>query len=117
VRQVVHHVADSHMNAFIRVKWLLTEDTPTIKAYFEKLWATTPETIGSPALSLSLISALHEKWVFLLRQLPLEAFSRTFVHPHTQRVVRLDQLTGMYAWHGDHHTAHITSLRQRMNWK
>ena len=116
VRKVVHHVADSHTNAYIRVKWTLTESTPRIKAYDEKMWATTPETNASPELSLLLLSALHRKWVVLLRGIPFPDFGRQFQHPETNKFIRLDQLCTMYAWHGEHHLAHITSLIQRFNW-
>ena len=117
LRQVVHHVADSHMNAYIRIKWALTEQNPTIKAYEEKDWATTPETKAPPALSLNFLKALHEKMVTLAGGLTSEQLERTFTHPQTGRHVRLDQLLGTYAWHGDHHLAHITSLKKRMGWK
>ena len=116
VRQVVHHVADSHMNAYIRVKWSLTEPSPTIKAYDEKAWAETPENSADPALSISLIKSLHAKWVALLTNLSPTDLKKDFVHPVTNRIAHLAQLTGMYAWHGDHHIAHITTLRERMNW-
>jgi DinB superfamily len=117
VRQVVHHVPDSHMNAYIRVKWTLTEDTPLIKAYEEKLWAVTPETTSDPALSLALLKALHAKWVTLLRQVSASDLERSFIHPETKKNVYLKNMIGMYAWHGDHHLAHITSLKERMGWK
>jgi hypothetical protein len=116
VRQVIHHMADSHMNAYIRFKWSLTEDTPLIKAYFEKLWAETPEVSASPALSVTLLKALHAKWVVLLKKLSATDFSKSFIHPETKKEVRLDRLTALYAWHGRHHLAHITSLKERMGW-
>jgi uncharacterized damage-inducible protein DinB len=117
VRQVVHHVADSHMNAYIRIKWTLTEDNPLIKAYEEKEWANTPETKAPPALSLHLLKALHEKIVALASQLSADDLAKKFTHPETKREIRLDQLLGTYAWHGEHHLAHITSLKKRMGWK
>lgn len=116
VRQVVHHLADSHLNAYVRVKWTLTEDTPIIKPYDEKAWATTPETAADPALSMGFLKALHVKWVLLLKSIPDSDLSRQFIHPATQRAVRLDQLMAMYAWHGDHHVAHITELRKHKGW-
>ncbi len=116
VRQVVHHVADSHMNAFIRVKWMLTEETPVIKAYNEKLWAETGETKSEPALSLALIKALHAKWVTLLKSLSQDQLQKQFIHPDTKKHVVLHNLIGMYAWHGDHHLAHITELKKRQGW-
>lgn len=106
-RQVIHHVADSHMNAYIRFKWALTEDTPVIKAYNEKLWAETPEVKLDPQLSLVLLNALHAKWVGLIRSLAPEQFKREYIHPDTKKSVRLDRLVGMYAWHGDHHLGHL----------
>lgn len=116
IRQVVHHLADSHMNAFIRVKWALTEASPTIKAYDEKGWAVTPETAADPTLSLTLLKALHAKWVTLFKSLSSDELTRDFIHPATKRSARLDQLAGMYAWHGDHHLAHITELKKQKNW-
>jgi hypothetical protein len=116
VRQVVHHVADSHMNAYIRVKWMLTEETPIIKAYNEKLWAETGETISDPALSLLLIKALHTKWTTLLKSLSQNQLQKEFIHPDTKKNVALHNLIGMYAWHGDHHLAHITELKKRQGW-
>jgi hypothetical protein len=106
-RQVIHHVADSHMNAYIRFKWALTEDTPVIKAYNEKLWAETPEVKLDPQLSLVLLNALHAKWVGLIRSLAPEDFKREYIHPDTKKSVRLDRLVAMYAWHGDHHLGHL----------
>lgn len=116
VRQVVHHVADSHSNAYIRVKWTLTESTPEIKAYNEKDWAQTPEVNLDPALSLAVLKALHAKWVALLKLLSPGDLQKSFVHPETKKQVRLDRMIALYAWHGDHHLAHITSLKARMGW-
>ena len=116
VRQVIHHVADSHMNAYIRVKWALTEESPTIKPYDEKGWAATPETSGDPNLSIALIKALHAKWVMLLKGLSPTDLARDFIHPATKRSARLDQMTAMHAWHGDHHLAHITELKKQKDW-
>lgn len=106
-RQVLHHVADSHMNAYIRCKWTLTEDTPLIKAYNEKLWAETPETKLDPQISVILLKALHVKWVALLKLIKKEDLMREFVHPETKKHVRLDRLIALYAWHGDHHFGHL----------
>ena len=116
VRQVVHHVADSHINAYVRVKWTLTENTPIIKAYHEKIWAETPETKLAPALSLTLLFALHAKLVALTARIKAEDLTKKFIHPDSKKEVRLDQLLAMYAWHGEHHLAHITSLREKMKW-
>ncbi len=116
VRQVVHHLSDSHMNAYIRFKWMLTEETPVIKAYNEKGWAETPETKADPSLSLPLLTALHKKWVVLLHHLSNSDLQREFIHPETKKHVRMDNLIGMYAWHGEHHLAHITSLKKQKGW-
>ncbi len=116
VRQVVHHTADSHMNAYIRFKWTLTESTPTIKAYNEKNWAETGEVSADPILSLSLLKALHAKWVVLLKSLSAADLQKSFIHPETKKEITLARLTGNYAWHGRHHLAHITSLKERMKW-
>ena len=113
LRQVVHHVADSHMNAFIRFRLALTEASPTIKPYFEDRWARLPDYAGPPAVSLMLIRALHGRWVLLLRGMAAADFERTYFHPEYQASYRLDHVLGMYAWHGRHHVAHITSCRGR----
>ena len=106
-RQVLHHLPDSHLNAYIRFKWTLTEDTPTIKAYNEKAWAETYEIKEDPALSVALLKALHAKWVKLLHALKPEDFAKSFVHPETSKHIRLDRLVAMYAWHGEHHLGHL----------
>ncbi len=116
VRQVVHHMADSHMNAYIRFKWTLTENSPVIKAYDEKGWAVTPETKGPPSLSLELVTALHAKWVTLLKALTPEDLRKEFTHPETKKQVALDRLIATYAWHGEHHLAHIVSLKEKRGW-
>ncbi len=116
VRQVVHHVADSHMNAYTRFRLALTEDGPTVKPYQEDKWARLEDARTAPVeISLSLIDSLHSRWVLLLRSLSPADFGRTFRHPE-RGVMTLDANLGMYAWHGRHHTAHITSLRNRMGW-
>ena len=116
VRQVVHHVPDSHLNAYTRLKLALTENQPTIRAYDEKLWAGLPEARTAPVdLSLQLLEALHRRWVLQWQAMQPEDFARSFKHPeHGLRT--LDWLLCMYAWHGRHHTAHVTSLRERMGW-
>ena len=106
-RQVLHHLADSHMNAYIRFKWSLTESTPTIKAYDEKAWAETPETSLDPVISVNFLKALHVKWVALLKLLKPEDLKKDFFHPETKKHVRLDRLIALYAWHGDHHLGHL----------
>ena len=115
VRQVVHHVPDSHLNSYVRFKWTLTEEKPTIKPYDEKGWAMLPDSREPIALSLSLVEALHRRWVKLLLEMQDADFERTFHHPD-DGVVALGEALGIYAWHGRHHVAHITSLRNRMGW-
>jgi uncharacterized damage-inducible protein DinB len=107
VRQVAHHVPDSHLNAYVRFKLALTEDQPTIKPYEESRWAMLEDTRRTPiATSLALLEALHERWVTLLRSLSPGDFRRTLVHPDSG-VMTLDQLLALYAWHGPHHVAHV----------
>jgi len=116
VRQVVHHVPDSHLNAYVRFKLALTEDHPTIRPYDEKRWAQlTDARAGSILVSLDMLDALHERWGRLLRSLGPAEFGRTLNHPESG-VLDLDLLTAHYAWHGRHHTAHVTALRQRRGW-
>jgi len=116
VRQVVHHVPESHMNAYIRFKLALTEDEPTIKPYMEDRWAGTPDVESTPLeASLALLEPLHERWVHLLRGLKPADWKRTFRHPELG-VMPLEKNLALYAWHGKHHVAHITELRQRMGW-
>ncbi|MEA2239058.1 MAG: hypothetical protein QOC81_3782 [Thermoanaerobaculia bacterium] len=115
-RQVVHHVPDSHMNAYTRVKLALTENEPTIRPYDEAAWAKLNDVRDTPiAVSLTLLEALHDRWVRILRALTEADFSKTLLHPE-HGVMTLDSLIAMYAWHGRHHVAHITSLRQRSGW-
>jgi uncharacterized damage-inducible protein DinB len=116
VRQVVHHVPESHMNAYIRFKLALTEHEPTIKPYEESAWAKLPDVADTPIeTSLALLDALHDRWVRVLRGIDEAAWQRTFRHPDIG-IVRLDRNAALYAWHGKHHTAHITSLRETMKW-
>jgi hypothetical protein len=106
-RQVIHHIADSHSNAYIRVKWTLTEDTPLIKAYDEKLWAETPDVKLDPIVSIHLLKALHTKFTSLLRLIRPEDLTKSFLHPETQKHVPLDRMIDLYAWHGEHHLGHL----------
>ncbi len=116
VRQVVHHVPESHMNAYIRFKLALTEDEPTIKPYAEDRWAKLADVQTTPVeVSLALLENLHVRWVGLLQGLSEEDWKRAFVHPE-MGVVPLEKNLALYAWHGKHHTAHITELRKRMQW-
>ena len=117
VRQVVHHVADSHMNAYIRFRLALTEDDPTVKSYDQTVWAELADARTLPVeVSLTLIDGLHARWVALAASVPEAAFARAYVHPEYGRA-SMDVVIAMYAWHGRHHTAHITGLRERMGWK
>ena len=116
VRQVVHHVPESHLHSYIRFKLAITEDEPTIKPYFEDRWAKLDDARQAPvALSLDLLEALHERWLWFLRSLRPEDFQRTFRHPELG-IVSLDKNVALYAWHGQHHVAQITALRERMGW-
>ena len=118
VQQVVHHVADSHMNGYTRIKLALTETNPVIKPYDEVSWAELSDTKNLPInISLTLLHALHLRWVEILRNIKEEEWSRTAFHPEHKKTFTVWQLFGNYAWHGKHHTAHITSLRDRMSWK
>jgi len=115
VRQLVHHIADSHMNAFIRMRFALTEDWPTIKPYDEKLWAELPDSAAPIDLSLAIIEGLHARWVLLLQSLHGDQWQRGFVHPENGRQT-IAEAAALYAWHSRHHTTHITELRKRMGW-
>ncbi|MEP6494653.1 MAG: YfiT family bacillithiol transferase [bacterium] len=117
VRQVVHHVPDSHMNAFIRFKLALTEDTPTIKSYDEAAWATLEDTRSTPTeTSLTLLEMLHDRWNRILNAMSASDFSRKLNHPENG-MMSLDQVLAVYEWHSKHHVAHITSLRDRSGWR
>jgi hypothetical protein len=117
VRQVVHHVPDSHLNAYTRFRLALTEPTPTIRPYLEQRWAELPDARGGPIeVSLSLLEALHRRWVLLLRNLGPSDWELRFLHPEHGREWSLDEVLAMYAWHGEHHTAHVTRLRDRKGW-
>lgn len=115
VRQVVHHLADSHMNAYIRFKLALTENNPTIKPYQESEWAELPDSELPVDVSIKLLEALHIRWVILLRSLTSTQLEQTFQHPDSG-IVRIGFNIGIYAWHGRHHIAHITTLRKRAGW-
>jgi len=116
VRQVVHHLPDSHLNSYVRFKLALTEDEPTIKPYAEDRWAELADTKATPIeVSLTLLDSLHDRWVRLLRSLTAEDWKRTFRHPE-MGVMTLDKTLALYAWHGRHHVTHITALRDREGW-
>lgn len=117
VKQLVHHVADSHMNAYIRFKLGLTEDNPTIKPYDEAAWAEMNDTKNLPInISLTLLHALHSRWFEILKHTNAEDLNRTVFHPEHKKEMSLWFLLGMYAWHSKHHVAHVTALRERMGW-
>jgi len=117
VRQVVHHLPDSHLNAYTRIKLALTEDVPVIRPYEEARWAELPDGRAGPIeLSLNLLESLHHRWVLLLRQLTPADFHRKYVHPQRSQPFELQETLALYAWHGRHHVAHIASLRRRNGW-
>ncbi len=110
-RQLIHHIHDSHHNGYIRFKWAMTEETPVIKAYNEKLWAELFDTKSAPIdLSLNLISALHAKWTYFLKGLSQEDLKKKFIHPEGNTPISLGEDIGIYAWHGNHHLAHLALI-------
>src|SRR5579884_2857673 len=111
VRQVVHHIPDSHMNSYVRFKWALTEDAPTIKTYEEDRWAELPDSRLAVENSLVLLDALHRRWVALMRTMTPQQWQRTFVHPQMGPVT-LEKALALYAWHGEHHLAHVERVRE-----
>jgi DinB superfamily len=116
VRQVAHHLPDSHVNSYMRFRLALTEEEPTIRPYFEDRWAQLEDARNAPIeYSLDLLESLHRRWIYLLRSLGESDFERTFRHPELG-LLTLDKNTALYSWHGQHHVAQITSLRQRNNW-
>lgn len=117
VRQVVHHLADSHLNSQCRFRWALTEDEPTIKPYDQPAWGELPDSRTAPIEpSLLIIEGLHQRWVALANALTPEQWKRQFFHPEHSQPLRLDKTLAMYGWHGKHHVAHITRLRERSSW-
>lgn len=118
VRQLVHHVADSHINAYTRCRLAMTEENPTIKPYEEQLWAELPDAKAAPVeLSLQLIRYVHLRWVLLLRSMDSKDLARTYFHPGNQKTVRLDEVIANYAWHSEHHYQHAFQLAARNNWQ
>ena len=116
IRQVVHHVPDSHMNSYVRFKLALTEDEPTIKTYAEDRWAELSDSKATPIeVSLTFLESLHDRWVRLLRSLSAQDWKKTFRHPDLGPMT-LEKTLSLYAWHGRHHVAHITELRKQMSW-
>lgn len=115
IRTLIHHVADSHLNAYIRIKWALTEDRPTIKPYDQDLWANLPDSTLAVSASLQVIDGIHRRLVKLLKSLDEDQLSRELVHPESGTLT-VKSLIGLYAWHGRHHLAHITTLKEHKNW-
>ena len=116
MRQLIHHLPDSHMNSYVRFKLALTEEEPTIKPYDEALWAKLNDSQETPIeISLTLLESLHKRWTVLLRGMHPEDFARRLKHPE-RGTMTLDDVLTTYSWHGKHHVAHITSLRHRMGW-
>ena len=117
VQQLVHHIADSHINAYCRFKLGVTESNPQIKPYDEKLWAELPDVQQLPVnISVTLLHALHARWYYLLENISEQDWERAVFHPEQKRAITLWELLGSYAWHGKHHTAHITALREENHW-
>jgi uncharacterized damage-inducible protein DinB len=116
VRQVVHHVPDSHMNAYCRWKLALTEDVPTIKPYDQAEWAKLPDSAMATDVSLNLLESVHSRWVTILKAMRPEQWGREFIHPEKGKKMTLDQLLALYSWHSRHHLAHITELKKRKGW-
>ena len=117
VRQVIHHLYDSHHNSYTRFKWTLTEEKPVIKAYFEEKWAELADGKSAPIpLSLNALTALHAKWIYLLKGLAPEQLEKTFIHPEGKEEVSLAKNIAIYAWHCNHHYAHINALKKRKKW-
>lgn len=117
LRQVIHHLGESHMNSFIRFKWALTEENPTIKAYHEDRWAELSDTKSAPIdFSLDFIEALHKKWTYLLESLSVDDYKRSLHHPEMKRDISLGWTLGLYAWHGEHHYQHIKQTILAHKW-
>jgi hypothetical protein len=117
IRQLIHHVADSHINAYVRAKLALTEDNPAIKTYDQEAWVKLDDVQSVPInISLTLLHALHTRWYAVLRNLPDDLWRRTVFHPEQKKNITLFDLLGSYAWHGKHHTAHIKRLRESRGW-
>lgn len=117
LRQVVHHCADSHLNAFTRLKLTLTEDSPTVKPYYEERWAELIDSKTFPIeSSIKILQGIHTRWVAILHSLTDQDLQRIFIHPEHGRQFKLEENVGIYAWHGNHHLAHITTLKKLENW-
>lgn len=118
VRQVIHHCAESHMNCYMRIKWALTENNPVIKAYDETLWSELPDNLRMPIEpTLVLLKGLHSRLAYIMRNLSKSDLEKSFIHPENNSEYKIKQLIGTYAWHGNHHLAHITTLKKFKDWK
>lgn len=117
IRQVVHHLADSHINSYCRFKLALTEETPSIRPYYEDRWALLEDGKNAPIeISLKLLDALHTRWVYMLERMSEKDWERKFFHPESKREFELKTILALYAWHSEHHLQHIVQLKKRMNW-
>ncbi|MEY4963731.1 MAG: hypothetical protein RLZZ323_1050 [Bacteroidota bacterium] len=117
IRQVIHHCADSHMNCFIRIKWALTEDAPTIKFYYEDRWGEMEDNLNMPIEpTLALLEGLHFRLAYLMKNLSDLDLEKSFIHPEHNTSFKIKEIIGTYAWHGLHHLAHITELKKRKGW-
>ena len=117
IRQVIHHCADSHMNCFIRIKWALTEETPTIKFYHEDLWGELHDNVTMPIEpTLSFLEGFHFRLAYLMKSLSDKDLQKSFIHPANNNTYKSEEIIGTYAWHGNHHLAHITELKKRNGW-
>ncbi|MFV8335089.1 YfiT family bacillithiol transferase [Flavobacterium sp. RSP29] len=117
IRQVIHHCADSHLNCFIRIKWALTEDNPTIKFYYEDRWAGLHDNLTmSIQPTLSLLEGLHFRLAYLMNSLSQADLEKSFIHPENNKQFKIKEIIGTYAWHGNHHLAHITELKKQKAW-
>lgn len=118
VRQVIHHCAESHMNCYIRIKWALTENNPVIKPYDETLWSELPDNLNMPIQpTLLLLEGLHFRLAYIMKNLSTADLEKSFIHPENNSEYKIKQIIGTYAWHGNHHLAHITNLKAYKNWK
>ncbi len=116
IKQVVHHVADSHMNAYVRLKLVLTETDPAIKPYYQDRWAELVDSQSDINISLQLLESLHKRWVMILKNLSEDDLKKRYFHPEQNKFVSLNEFISTYSWHCNHHLAHVTSLKKRMNW-
>lgn len=117
IRQVIHHCADSHINCFVRIKWALTEKTPTIKYYHEDLWGELHDNVTMPIEpTLSFLEGLHFRLAYLMKSLSEKDLQQSFIHPEHSKEFKIEEIIGTYAWHGNHHLAHITELKKRKGW-